>query len=213
MLASLVACLACALSLSPASDTLRLPVQQTPWARDSLSGRSAPSTLRIPTSAGEVEVWVERSPAWIRLFAVLPDTSFYWGDDLVISLDPDGSGGTAPGAGDRQWYVRRVPDSSRVFVSTGGRWMTPGVEPQPLGPVRVAPEWELAVQSSPTQWTVELRIRVGDFATSSAALPRLALRSYNDQPRGWWSWPLPPADVRAQRVEHSPDLWVPVVLP
>ena len=34
-------------------------------------------------------------------FASLPDTSYYWGDDFVVSLDSDGSGGNAPGDGDR----------------------------------------------------------------------------------------------------------------
>ncbi len=60
----------------------------------------APS-IRIPTAAGEVTAWLGRHDGYLYVAAVLPDSSFYWGDDLVVSIDPDGSGGSSPGDGDR----------------------------------------------------------------------------------------------------------------
>jgi hypothetical protein len=38
-------------------------------------------------------------------------------------------------------------------------------------------------------------------------MPRIAFRTYNSGPRGWWSWPAPPAGTPAQRVERDPRLW------
>src|SRR5690348_8721731 len=68
------------------------------------------STLRLTTAAGEVKAWIGRRDGYVYIAAALPDTSFYWGDDLVVSIDPDGSGGASPGNGDRQWYLRRTLD-------------------------------------------------------------------------------------------------------
>lgn len=70
--------------------------------------------------------------------------------------------------------------------------------------------WDVASTSSPSGWSAEMRVRDGVIAASGNALPRLAFRTYNDGPNGWWSWPEPPAGTPAQRVERSPQLWMPV---
>jgi hypothetical protein len=47
---------------------------------------------------GEVRVWVVRAGGAIHVAAAIPDSTFYWGDDLVVSLDV-GAAETRPGRG------------------------------------------------------------------------------------------------------------------
>jgi len=196
------------------ADTLDVPRLA---AAPTLDGRAdereygAP-TIRIAAGAGEVRVWVARHGDALHIAAALPDSTPYWGDDLVVSLDPDGSGGAAPGDGDRQWYLRRALDSSTVVVASGGRWFAAGRLPPMLGPARAGDDWAVASASTAMGWSVELRVRAG-AARTGAALPRLALRTYDDRPHGWWSWPPPPAGTAAVRVERNPDLWVALRMP
>jgi len=161
------------------------------------------ASIRMAAAAGEVTAWVGRHDGYIYIAASLPDSSFYWGDDLVVSIDPDGSGGTSPGDGDRQWYLRRALDSSVVLTAAGGRWETPGKPTPMLGTARHRADWDVASSSTASGWMIELRIR-----ESALTAPRLALRTYNNAPQGWWSWPAPAAGVPAQRVERSPEQWV-----
>lgn len=171
----------------------------------------APS-ISFSTAAGLVNVWLARHGGWLYLAAEMPDSSYYWGDDFVVTLDPQGRGGEQLAIGSRQWYLRRTLDSSvvlEVTPETQGRWMAPGRPTHSIGAQRTGPDWEVASSSSSTGWTVELRIRAA-AARVGTALPRLALRTYNDAPRGWWSWPGPPAGTPAQRVERTPALWEPI---
>jgi hypothetical protein len=102
-----------------------------------VDGRIAPNeyaapSVRIALAAGEATVRLTRHGGYVYIAATLPDTSMYWGDDFVVNLDANGSGGAAPDIGDRQWYLRRVLDSSVVFVvdaAARGRWLPPGVTP------------------------------------------------------------------------------------
>jgi hypothetical protein len=168
--------------------------------------------VQLVTAAGAVRVWIARHDDFVYIAAELPDSSFYWGDDFVVSLDPAGRGGTSVNAGSRQWYLRRLLDSSVVSTAVDGRWFSPGREPATLGSTHHHADWDVASSSSPTGWMVELRIRAAVVNGGSDA-PRLAFRTYNDRPSGWWSWPIPPAGVPAQRVERTPDLWIPIALP
>lgn len=157
---------------------------------------------------GDVSVRFARHRGYLFIAAEIPDSSYYWGDDLVISIDPDGSGGSVPSAGDRQWYIRRTTDSSVVVVAPGvsGRWYS--AQPAVLGMNRAGDEWELASSSSQRGWIIELRIRESILDSH----PRIAFRTYDDKPQGWWTLPKPPENVPAQRVERTPDYWLPLVL-
>jgi hypothetical protein len=166
--------------------------------------------IRIQAGGGDAHVWVARHGGFIYIAATLPDSTFYWGDDFVVSLDADGSADASPQPGDRQWYLRRTLDSSVVFAAVTGSWNTPGQQPPMLGSTRHDADWDVASASSRTGWSVELRVRDGVLAASGGALPRLAFRTYNNGPNGWWSWPEPPAGTPAQRVERSPEFWVPL---
>jgi hypothetical protein len=196
-----------------AADTLRVArVATAPLLDGQVDAREyGPSALSLVTAAGTVRVWIARHDDFVYIAADLPDSTFYWGDDFVVSLDGAGRGGTSPNAGSRQWYLRRLLDSSVVSTAVAGRWSTPGHEPSMLGPTRHHDDWDVASSSSPTGWMVELRIRVAALDVGPGA-PRLAFRTYNDRPSGWWSWPTPPAGVPPQRVERTPDLWVPIRL-
>jgi len=169
--------------------------------------------IRITTAAGVARVWLARHDGFVYIAAALPDSTFYWGDDFVVSLDANGSADASPQPGDRQWYLRRTLDSSIVSTAVSGRWNTPGQEPPMLGPVRRGEDWDVASSSSSSSWTVELRIRDAAFGASSTAPPRIAFRTYNDGPNGWWSWPEPASGTPAQRVERSPQLWTPIRVP
>ena len=166
---------------------------------------------RIETAGGSVRVWVARHGGFIYVAADLPDTSFYWGDDFVVSLDANGSADASPQQGDRQWYMRRVLDSSVVSVASGGRWNAPGRPQSSLGAARGADDWSVASASAASGWSVELRLRES-VLDASAAPPRIAFRTYNDSPQGWWSWPPPRSGVPAQRVERSPELWTVIIV-
>ena len=161
------------------------------------------------TEERNVRVWLGQRKDFLYIAAELPDSSYYWGDDFVVSFDPDGSAGGAPGDGDRQWYLRRDLDSSVVATAVAGRWTIPGHEPPPLGKKRHGDGWDVASTSSADSWTVELRIR----SPRLGPMPRIAFRTYDDSPQGWWSWPVPPDSLRTTVVERTPNLWVPLVGP
>src|SRR5688500_5440271 len=199
---------------APRADTLTVArAAGTPVLDGRVDEREyGPPSLTLTTAAGDVRVWITRRDEHVYIAADLPDSTFYWGDDLVVSLDPLGRGGPAPDVGDRQWYLRRVLDSSVVMTADAGRWYAPGRIPPALGATREHADWRVASTSSTRGWMVELRVRAG-VVKPGAAAPRLALRTYNDRPRGWWSWPAPPNDLPAQRVERNPALWVPLRLP
>ena len=202
------------LSALLASDTLRattLPNAPT------LDGRVAPNeygapALRIATSSGDVPVWIARRDGFVYIATMIADSSFYWGDDFVVSVDPMGGSRTGVPAGARQWYLRRTLDSSIVTIAPengNGRWYT--TEPSALGARREDRDWNVASTSTVSGWSVELRIRESAFR-AGADSPRVAFRTYNDAPRGWWSSPAPPPGTPAQRVERSAELWSHVVL-
>jgi len=164
----------------------------------------------LHTTAGDVRVWTVRHGGFLYITAVLPDSTFYWGDDFVLSLDPNGSADASPQSGDRQWYLRRTIDSSIVASASGGRWSTPGQPVPMLGATRHHADWDVASTSSSNGWIIELRI-CENAVKPGGASPRIAFRTYNDAPQGWWSWPAPAAGVPAQRVERSPSDWRPIV--
>jgi hypothetical protein len=197
---------------SPAPDTINVARAPSVPVLDGRPGEAeyGAVALRITTAAGEVRVWVARHDGYVYVAAQMPDTSFYWGDDFVVSVDANGSAGAAPQSGDRQWYLRRVLDSSVVSRASRGRWNEPA-QPQPmLGPSRHGDDWDVASTSTASGWSVELRVRESALDARTAP-PRVAFRTYNDNPRGWWSWPAP-RGTPPQRVERIPELWAPLII-
>jgi hypothetical protein len=98
----------------------------------------------------------------------LQDSTFYWGDDFVLSVDPLGDRTPGPGHDDVQWYIRRVRDSSVVYQGRHGRWMPPGDDPDwRLDDLREETSWEVKTASDAKGWSVEIRLPVQWFGDTT----------------------------------------------
>lgn len=198
-------------------DTLRItPVTRSPRfdGRADAAEYGAPS-LVLARPQGNVEIWARRDSASVYIAARLPDSTFYWGDDLVISLDLNGDGSPAPDHDDFQWYFRRILDSSVVFRgSDAGRWQPPRGDPDwRLGRDREGGGWEVRAVDDGSGWSLELRLDIAFFREAAApARPALALRTYDNDPHGWHTWPLPPGIRQPTEVERRPALWAVVLV-
>lgn len=167
----------------------------------------APSAV-LPAAQGGVQVWSVRAGDTVFIAARMRDSTFYWGDDFVISLDPLGDRTPGPGHDDTQWYLRRVLDSSVVNRGRHGRWMAPGDDPDwRLGKERSGDGWEVRSSSDASGWAVELKLPLLWFADDSGRRATIAFRSYDDSPHAWYSWPAPLPGERAIRVEMTPAQW------
>ena len=172
----------------------------------------APSLI-IARPSGMVRIWLRRDQDRVYLAASLPDSTFYWGDDLVISLDTGGDRAPGPQHDDFQWYFRRTLDSSVVFRGDAGKWRAPRDDPEwRLGRDREGGGWEVRSVSEQGGWSLEFRLDLEYFRQSGTRHPGLALRVYDDAPQSWVAWPAVPAVRQPTEVERRPDLWAVVLL-
>ena len=163
--------------------------------------------IQVRTGQGTASVWLLRAADSVYVAAVIPDSTPYWGDDLVVSLDTEGDRADAPQHDDFQWYLRRALDSSVVYRGRAGRWEPPQGDPDwRLGRHHSAAGWDVRVRDGARGWTVILRLDAGWLGRTRTAAG-LAVRVYDDQPGGWYSWPIPPPGVQPARVEGRPALW------
>jgi hypothetical protein len=164
--------------------------------------------VRIPTRQGTALVWLLRASDTVFVAASIPDTTPYWGDDFVVSLDTRGDGGDQPQHDDFQLYFRRSLDSSVVFRGRLGRWEPPKGDPDwRLGAERSGGGWEVSARDGAKGWSLLLRLDPVWLEGAGGRLPRLALRIYDNDPQGWFAWPLPPGTAQPSSVERTPDLW------
>jgi hypothetical protein len=174
------------------------------------SARLGPSQVRLLTRQGTASIWLLRSADTFFIAATIPDSTPYWGDDFVISLDTRGDAAPNPQHDDFQWYFRRVLDSSVVFRGRNGKWEPPRADPGwRLGRERSGGGWEVSARDAARGWSLLLRLDPAWFTGEAGRLPRLAFRIYDDSPSGWFAWPLPPGTQQASSIEQAPDLWVP----
>ncbi|HXE57755.1 MAG TPA: hypothetical protein VNK43_07135 [Gemmatimonadales bacterium] len=203
-------------STAPVSiDTLRIVEATRPPAFDGVADDSEYGTpsLVIRTGQGTVAVWARRWRGEIYLAAALPDSTWYWGDDFVLSLDPRGDRGSTPGPDDIQWYVRRAADSSVIHRGAQGRWTPPRGDPDwRLGRSREGEGWALRTADGPRGWSLELRLGAGWLAGGGGAPPAMAVRVYDDAPHGWFVWPAVPGLPAPTALERRPDRWAVVRL-
>ena len=194
------------------SDTLVLPNVADPGRGEVIMPtEDGPPQVRLRTGQGTALVWLQRANDTVVVTAVIPDSTPYWGDDFVLSLDIGGDGATAPQHDDFQFYFRRMPDSSVIFRGRNGRWEPPRGDPDwRLGKDRAGGGWEVACSSDPRSWRLRLRLDPAWLAGENGRLPRIALRIYDDAPAGWFSWPGPGPKLPATLVEQDPSRWVPV---
>jgi hypothetical protein len=193
-----------------AGDTLKLrSIEHPPPADLPLDSVSLGSPqLRILTGQGTARVWLVRARDTVFIAAMMPDSTPYWGDDFVVSLDPEGDGAAAPQHDDFQFYFRRVLDSSVVYRGRNGRWEPPRGDPDwRLGRERSGGGWEVSTRDASGQWSILLRLDPAWFAVQADRPTRMAFRIYDDAPGGWYSYPAARGNAPAARVEQSPALW------
>lgn len=87
-------------------------------------------------------------------------------------------------------HLRTAEGEAKLWLVRSGGWL------------------HIAAVLPDSTWTVELRIRETTL-NAGPTLPRIAFRTYNDRPHGWWSFPAPVADAPAHGVERSPQAWMP----
>lgn len=196
-------------------DTLRISTISPSPTFDGAAGSAeygAPSVV-ISRLQGDVRLWAVENEGQVYLALLLPDSTFYWGDDAVISLDISGDRGAAPGHDDFQWYFRRVLDSSVVYRGEQGRWQAPRFDPDwRLGAERSGGGWEVRSVSDAKGWSLEFRLDRSYFTEAKRGTPAISIRVYDDAPHGWDVWPAATGVRHPTEIERRPELWVPVIL-
>ena len=174
----------------------------------SLLGRAE---VRFPSGQGQVSVWLFRWRDTVFVRATIPDSTPYWGDDFVLSLDTRGDAASSPQHDDFQWYLRRTIDSSVVYRGRDGRWQPPRDDPDwRLGKERSGGGWEVSAQTGERGWSLLLRLDPAWFNGEELRLPRVAFRVYDNSPGGWFTWPLAAGSEPPTLVEHTPSRWIPL---
>ncbi|MGH7509323.1 MAG: hypothetical protein ACREMZ_07625 [Gemmatimonadales bacterium] len=190
-------------------DTLEIhPVKYPPSVGAALdSVRHGPPQLELRTGQGTARVWLLRAADTFFVAATIPDSTPYWGDDFVVSMNVGGTPGAHPGHDDFQWYLRRVLDSTVIYRGRGGRWEAPRGDPDwRLGSARSGGGWEVSVRDDRKSWSLILRLDPAWLEGSEGRPPRLAFRIYDNSPGGWFAWPAS-AGVTPASVEQTPSLW------
>jgi hypothetical protein len=200
--------LALALQAAP-RDTVRARlVESVPTDAGSSAAALGEPALRIGTGQGAASIWLLRTHDSAFVVARVPDSSYYWGDDLVISLDVSGDRGAVPGHDDFQWYFRRALDSSVVYRGRGGRWEAPRGDPDwRLGSSREGGGWTVGSRSEARGWWLVLRLDGAWLGGEAGRRPGIAFRIYDDSPSGWFAWPAPESGRQPVSVERLPDAW------
>lgn len=195
------------------SDTLRIRDVPQPVRPDAPadSAHLGLPQVRIGTGQGTALIWLLRAVDTVFVVARIPDSTRYWGDDFVVSLDTRGDGGPTPGHDDFQLYFRRTVDSSVVYRGRNGRWEPPRGDPDwRIGTERSGGGWEVSVREERKRWLLVLRLDPAWFSSGAGRAARIAFRIYDDAPGGWYSWPPPQGTSRPATVEQTPEAWIPV---
>jgi hypothetical protein len=170
-----------------------------------------PPQVRIRSRQGVANIWLLRASDTVFVAARIPDTTFYWGDDFVLSLDTRGDRARTPQHDDFQLYFRRVLDSSVVFRGRNGRWEPPRNDPDwRLGSSRSGGGWEVGGRSDRSGWSLIIRMDPAWFTGEAGHLPHIAFRIYDDSPSGWFTWPVSGDLAQPSSVEKAPSLWAPI---
>jgi len=200
--------------LSLLADTLRVSSAATAPVFDgrATAGEWGTPSCLIQRPGGMVRLWLVRWEESVYLAAEIEDSTYYWGDDLVIGLDTQGDGSPAPDHDDFQWYLRRMIDSSVTYRGQGGKWQPPRDDPDwRLGKDREGGGWEVRTENRPTGWSVELKLDQAYFHEAKVGtLPRMAFRVFDDSPQGWYVWPQATGAAQSTMLERRPDWWAPV---
>jgi hypothetical protein len=194
-------------TIPPDTVPLRRADAAPPDAGVSFTGLGAPS-VRIRTGQGVAHIWLISAGDSAFVVARIPDSTCYWGDDLVISFDISGDRGQSPGHDDFQWYFRRALDSSVVYRGRAGRWEAPRADPDwRLGREREGGGWRVSGHGDRTGWSLVLRLDGEWLRGEAGRRPGIAFRLYDDSPGGWFAWPPARPGRPGSEVERVPDFW------
>jgi hypothetical protein len=194
-------------------DTLRIrEIDRPPPAAAIIDSFSLGSPqVRIQTGQGTAQVWLLRARDTVFVAASIPDSTPYWGDDFVLSIDTRGDGAPAPQHDDFQLYFRRALDSSVVYRGRSGRWEPPRADPDwRIGRERAGGGWEVSGRNQTQNWTMLLRLDPAWVEGEAGRLPRIAFRIYDNDPGGWFTWPPSIRGHLATEIERTPSAWIPV---
>lgn len=193
-------------------DTLRIrDVPAQPAAATAGSAGYGTPQVRVRTRQGTAQVWLLRWSDTVFVAAVIPDSTRYWSDDFVISIDLRGNGGGSPGHDDFQWDFRRLLDSSVVFRGRNGRWEPPKGDPDwRLERERSGGGWEVNTRDGPKGWSLLLRLDPVWFKGVEEKPARVAFRIFDNDPQGFFTWPAPSHVLQPSAIEQLPDQWAPV---
>jgi hypothetical protein len=201
-----------ALQLAP-PDTLRIrEIDRPPPAAAIIDSVSLGSPqVRIQTGQGTAQVWLLRARDTVFVATSIPDSTPYWGDDFVLSIDTRGDGAPTPQHDDFQLYFRRALDSSVVYRGRSGRWEPPRGDPDwRIGRERSGGGWEVSGRNQTQNWTMVLRLDPAWLKGEAGRLPRIAFRIYDNDPGGWFTWPPSIRGHLATEIERTPSAWIPV---
>lgn len=197
-------------------DTLKVREIPRPPPRDARIDSlalGAPS-VRIQTGQGTALVWLLRAYDTLFIAASIPDSTPYWGDDFVVSLDTRGDAAPSPQHDDFQLDFRRELDSSVVYRGRNGQWEPPRGDPDwRLGAERSGGGWEVSGRSDARGWSVLIRLDPAWLEGEAGRRPRIAFRIYDNAPGGWFAWPVSPWAASPTMVERTPALWAPLRRP
>jgi hypothetical protein len=183
-------------------------VNAVPSDADSSFASLGEPSVQIRTGQGVALIWLLRAGDSAFVVARISDSTYYWGDDMVISLDIAGDRGPVPGHDDFQWYLRRALDSSVVYRGRAGRWEPPRADPDwRLGRAREGGGWTVKVAGDRMGWSLILRLDGAWFRGEGGRRPAIAFRVYDDSPGGWFAWPPPRPGRQGSEVERVPDRW------
>jgi hypothetical protein len=194
----------------PSVDTLKIGCLGRPPAPGEAidSAHLGSPQVRLRTGQGTAEIWLLRAADTFFVAARIPDSTPYWGDDFVLSLDTRGDGAPSPQHDDFQFDFHRVLDSSVVFRGRNGRWEPPRDDPDwRLGSERAGGGWEVSGRTDSAGWSLLLRLDPAWLVGENGRRPRLAFRIYNDAPSGWYAWPPARGTAPPTTVERTPSLW------
>jgi parallel beta-helix repeat protein len=143
---------------------------------------------------GEIRIYFKHDDSSLYFMSDIVDSTYYWGDDIVIGIDTEHNGGTSPQSDDYQFYIMREVTNSEIRRGTGSGW-----ESVPVN------EWAGHVinetSSNATTWIAEISISYAFLnIVDGEQIMGIELRSYDNDPQDWYNWP-------ADGLEDDPMTW------
>ena len=197
----------------PPSDTLQLRAIARPPAADGRidSAGWGPPQLRIATAQGQASVWLLRAADTAFVAVAVPDRSRSWADGVTVCFDVAGDRAAAPAHDDFQWSLQRVLDSSVVYRGRAGRWEPPRDDPDwRLSGARGGGGWEVSGADDGMVWSLVLRLDPAWLDGEQGRRPGIGFLIHDDDPNGWYSWPVVTTPAGPKLLERTPALWVPL---